>query len=246
MDYFSHIGDGLGPEMKSGDSSAWRTDGSRLAEDVREADSLIVAKQVFQDFGLSDPELARVANSLWMMSGGPELRRIMDRARKKSTASWDSVDDYHRAEILRSVMAFHCSSADMERMALRTGAGLMLLGEPELGRKIVENATVSQFGVHPAGAGVWLRMGQICVYVFMIVILGIQSAVTGLYLFLIPGIAVFVSALLIVWLLERNKWKHDHEQREAKSYVLALSKLSQGVPLDQLFAPDGSLRTSVA
>jgi hypothetical protein len=242
--YFSRTGVGNSAMSMTAAPGLGPRPSSALAGAVQDADALAVAGQVFDDFSLNGPELQRVAEVLWMMSGGPEYQRIVDRARKKSSAPWDSLTTYQRTEKIKSAMAFHCSSADMERMALRTGAGLLLLGETDLGRKIVENAPASQFGVKPQGIGIWLRIGQLCLYIFMLSLIAIQSAVTGVYVFLIPGLAVFAVGLFMVWLLEHNKWKLEHEQREAKSYLLALSRVGQGVPLNQLFEPDGSLRTA--
>jgi hypothetical protein len=245
-DYFSMFSDARRSMVTPAVSSPTTPSESAISESIRTTDAMVVAEQVFEDFSLSDAELQRASEVLWTMSGGEEYQRILVRARKKAAASWESVASFQREQMIKSVMSFHCSAADMERMALRTGAGLMLLGERDLGEKIVENAPVAQFGVKPLGTGVWLRIGQLFLYVFMLSLIAIQSAVTGVYLFVIPGAIVFVIALVLVWLLERNKWKLEHEQREAKNYVLALTRLAQGVPLDQLFAPDGSLRTPLS
>lgn len=204
-------------------------------------EALVSARIIFQDFGLTESELQRAALGLAMIGGGSELERIVARAKKKPGTPWDSVDPGRREVLLTSALNYGCSAADRERMALRTGAGLILLGENELGRKILQLSPEASFGVVSRGFATWVRMGQLFVYAFMIALIAAQSALTGLYLFLIAGVSVVLVVVVVVWFLERNRWKLEREEREARHYLEALLRIDRGTPPQGVFAPDGSL-----
>jgi hypothetical protein len=211
---------------------------------VQQEDALVVAKRVFGDFELDDIELQRASEILWTFSGGAEYRKIMTRAMKKPQAPWDSVDRSRREGCIVSAMSFHCSSADMEKMALRTGAGLILVNEGSLGRKIIEICPASSFGVQPVDKSMWFRVFQICAYVFMFAIIGLQSLLSGNMIFVVPAIIAMAVGILAVWLVERSHLKLKQEEGEARHYVSALGRLSQGALPKDIFEPDGSLRSS--
>jgi hypothetical protein len=205
-------------------------------------DALVVARGIFQEFGLTEVELQKAATSLAVIGGGLEYAALLTRAKKKPEAPWDTVDAERREFCLTSAMNFHCSAADRERMALRTGAGLLLTGEAELGRKILQAAPDASFGVEAGGVATWVRIGQLSIYTFVIALLAVQSALTGLYVFLVAGIAVVGVAALFIWLVERNRWKLEREEHEARHYLDALLRMDRGAPAKEVFAPDGTLR----
>ncbi len=209
---------------------------------IREEDAKVVAGRVFNDFGLTDDELGKAADVLAILSGGNELEEILRRARTKPGEPWEQVSLDRRETCLSSAMAFHCAPVDMERMALRTGAGLFLLGEdPALGSKILGAAPDSSFGVEPVGLGVWARVGQFSLYAAMFALLVAQSAVSGLYLFLFAAVAALGAGLAAAWLIERSRRKLRREGSEARRYFAALGPLTQGADPRTIFHPDGSL-----
>jgi uncharacterized membrane protein len=225
-----------------GKGAAGAFDPAGISARSRQEDALVVAKRVFGDFELSDDELRRASEILWTFSGGAEYRRIMSNAMKKPKEPWDLVVSARRAACINSSMAFHCSSADMEKMALRTGAGLIMLGEGGLGKKIIEICPESSFGLEPVGKGLWLTVAQICLYGFMFGIIGFESILSGYMIFVVAAIIAVVFGVLLVWMAERPQWKLEHEEGEARHYLSALGKLAQGALPKDVFEVDGSLR----
>ena len=212
-----------------------------LALAVRSQDARVVADQVFQDFELSEGELGLAAEALGGVGGGAEFQEILDRAAKKPGGSWDSVPQDRRETCLKSAMGFHTAPADMERMALRTGAALFLTGTPDLGRKILETAPESGFGTEPVSATMVLTIGQALLYTIMIALIVAQSIASGVYLYVVPGVAAVAVGGLLIWLTERGKMKLKREEGEARRYLVALGRLTQGAAPAQVFAPDGTL-----
>jgi hypothetical protein len=208
---------------------------------VRVEDAGIVAKRVFQDFDLSDEELGHAAETIAMISGGPEFERVLSNAMKKPGQPWATVSLERREDCVHQTFLFHCSPADMEQMALRTGAVALLLGE-DLGRKILSAAPESGYGVEPVGTAGWLTVAQFCLYVMMFVILGVQSAVSGLYQILIPGAVALVVGLVILWVLERNRPGLRRQKGEAQRYARSLELIARGIKPTDIFFPDGRLR----
>jgi hypothetical protein len=220
----------------------------RVSEDlaiaVRSQDARVVAERVFQDFELNDDELDLAVEALAGVGGGAEFQRILFGAAKKPGEPWDSISQDRREVCLKSAMGFHCSPADMERMALRTGAALFLTGSPDLGRKILETAPDSAFGTEPLGRTFVLMVGQACMYAVMIGLIVAQSITSGVYVYVVPGVAAVVIGALLLWLVERGKVKLKREEGEARRYLVALGRLSQGASPAQVFAPDGTLASS--
>jgi hypothetical protein len=229
---------------RPGDAASTGRVSEDLALEVRSQDARWVAERVFQDFELSDGELGLAGEALAGVGGGAEFQRILMAAAKKPGGRWDSISQDRRQTCLSSAMTFHCSPADMERMALRTAAALFLTGSPDLGRKIIEAAPDSAFGTEKLGTSMVLTIGQACLYAVMIAIIAIQSIASGFYLYLVPGLAAVAVAALMLWLVERGKMKLKREEGEARRYLVALGRLTQGAAPTQVFAPDGTLAGS--
>ncbi|MCI4360245.1 MAG: cation:proton antiporter, partial [Thermoplasmata archaeon] len=231
--------------MPSAPSVAASPQGVDASVDERKIeDATVVARRVFQDFELREEDLTESARILAMFSGGLNLERLLDAARKKPGQPWATVPLDRRQACISSAMTFHCSAADMERMALRTGAGLLLLGNETLARKILETAPDSSFGVEDMGVRGWGTIVQLCLYTAMLSIMVVQSVLSGLLLFIVPAAVVFLVAVPVVWLLERDKWRLKREEGEAQRYLRALQRLGQGATPMDVFAPDGSLRSA--
>jgi hypothetical protein len=213
-----------------------------VSPETREADGEFVAKRIFSDYPLSPTEVQRAAQLLWPVSGGAEYRKVLSAAMKKPKASWDSIAQDRREFCLSGAMTFHLSNADMERMALRTGACLMLAGETDLGRKIVEETAEADWKPPSQGFELWGRVLQLCVYAGLFAMIGFSSILSG-YLVLIPIAAVSVAVGgIAAFLIERPKWKVEREEGEAKGYLDALRRLGSGARIAEVFAPDGTLR----
>ncbi len=213
------------------------------AGSVRADDALVVSRRLFQEFDLSDDELRRASLGL-EVAGGTDLERLRERAQRMPKAPWESITADRREYCVAAVLDFHFSAADREKMALRTGAALTLIGEVDLGRKILETSPTAAFGVEPRGFATWAKLVQLALYTVLIVLLAAQSALSGLYIFLVAGIVLVAVMVPAVWLMERSRWKLEREEREVPRYLEALLRIDRGASPREVFAPDGSLRAA--
>lgn len=204
----------------------------------------LVGRQVFQDFGLSAEEQESVDVVLSDVSGGAELKRILDRAREQSGDSWPKLSQDRRVRNILGAMAFHGSAADLERMALRTGGALLLAGQLGVGSKILGRAPSSKYGTRGVGsAGVLIAL-RLALYAVFLVVIVAEGFLTGEYLFVVAGILAVGAAIGLLWWMERPLAALRSGEGEALRYTDALRKVSLGTPPASLFDPDGSLRPS--
>jgi hypothetical protein len=118
---------------------------------------------------------------------------------------------------------------------------LVRTGSPELGRKILQTAPGPGFGAEQMNTGMGLVIAQLGLYTFMIGVIVTQSIASGLYVYLVPGFAAVAVGAMMIWLIERGRMKLKREGSEARRYLEALGRISQGAAASQVFAPDGTL-----
>lgn len=201
----------------------------------------LVAENLFKDYRLSLEEMATASEVLWPASGGAEYAKILHYAKKAVRSERFASSDWLWGTRVHDAMYYHLSNAEWERMALRTGASLMVNGQTELGRRIVEMTAEGNWRPPPVEKGTFPLYFQLSMYAVMFSVMIFGTFLTGLWWLVIIGAPIALVAGVAAYLIEKPKWKVHREQREAHHYEAALDRIDRGAKPKDVFGFDGSI-----
>ena len=202
----------------------------------------MVASNLLKDYGLTLDELDLASEVLWPDCGGAEYAKILHYATKGALRSnHDHLPRRIGEGGIHNAMYYHLSNADWERMSLRVGASLMVNGQTELGKRIVEMTAEGNWKPPPVEKSYWLNIFQLTMYAIMFSVMLFSFFLSGAWLLVAIGAPVVLVAGGATFYAERPKWKVGQEQREAWHYEAALDQIAKGAAPKDVFRSDGTL-----